>query len=195
MNATPELRRLRYATSNFFALQGLRQVSAGMMLLFAIPILSLNAPWNASLFLLLLLLLGICWWRIGVYYERRFGHVKIQTRLWTWPDGGSILKRALFWGSVVALYVLTIKVFQIYLPLEWFFGFLFLAFFLVEGRRWYYLPFAVSFFMLPPFHRASPQDSLRASIWFLPFGLIITGILDHRLLVRSLPGVQTNDAA
>lgn len=195
METTQELRRLQYATSNFFALQGLRQVAAGIMMLFVIPILSLNAPWNAWLFLPLLALLGICWWRIGIYYEHRFGSVKLQTRVWTWPDGGSMLKRGLFWGGVIALYLFAAKALQVNLSPQWFFGFLFLAFFVIEGRRWYYLPFAVSFFALTAFNPVSHPLLLAASLWLMPVGLIITGILDHRLLVRSLPGVQRNGAA
>jgi hypothetical protein len=195
MNNDTELRRLRYATANFFGLQGLRQVAVGVMLVLLIPALGLADPWNKWLFLLLLVLLGICWWRLGVYYEHRFGEVHSQTHLWSWPDGGSLLRRAFFWGCVLALYLVTRMEFHISLGPSWFLGFLFVAFFVVEGRPWYYLLFAAPFFATAAFPVAIHPRLLAASLWFLPFAFILTGVLDHRMLVRSFPGVPPHDAA
>ena len=51
MNTTLRLDRLRFATSNFFNLQGLRQVALGVMLLVAIPLGGLENIWRFTLLL------------------------------------------------------------------------------------------------------------------------------------------------
>jgi hypothetical protein len=196
MSPTPDLKRLRYVTSNFFGLQGLRQAALGVMMLLMIPVLGLHDPWSIWLFGALLLLLGFCWWRIGIYYERRLGYVEVGVRPLFWGHGRSVLRQALFWSLTILLSVTSAKMIHVgvFTP-GWALGILFVGFFVLDDRPWYYLPFAVLFFVLAVLNRTPRYDLLMAVVWLLPFAFIITGILDHLLLVRSLAGARSNGAA
>ncbi len=195
MNTRIDSARLRFATSNFLSLQGLRQVALGIMLLAAIPALALESPWNLWLFVILMILLGISWWRIGIYYEHRFGHVELRQPLWPWPGGGSLLRRVLFVAAVILLSVVAAKIFNVnVLSPGWGLGILFAGWTLDE-RRWYYLPFAVTFFLLEILKFAPDPKRLMTEIWLVPFVFIITGTADHLLLVRSLSGASSNGNA
>ncbi|PYX91975.1 MAG: hypothetical protein DMG67_08340 [Acidobacteria bacterium] len=195
MNTHIDSARLRFTTSNFLGLQGLRQVALGIMLLAAIPALALKSPWNLWLFVVLMVLLGISWWRIGIYYERRFGHVEIRKPLWAWPGGGSLLERSLFGAAVILLSVVAVKIFKVnILSPGWGLGVMF-AGWTLEKRRWYYQPFAAVFFLLEIVKFAPDEKRLMIEVWLVPFAFIITGIADHLLLIRSLPGASSNDNA
>src|SRR5215831_10780770 len=140
MNETIDHRRLRFVTSNLVALQGLRQVALGAMLLLVIFALRLDEPWNISLFTLLLALLGIAWRRIGKYYESRFGHVENRApsyfswirKLQTW--------RSLVWVALLLMSLAATLIFNInILTPGWLMGLLFAGYFALGYRRWYYL--------------------------------------------------------
>lgn len=192
MSTTLDLDRIRFATANFLSLQGLRQVALGVMLVVAIPVGGLDNIW---VFTLLMVLLGIAWWRIGVYYEHRFGRVAARKPLWAWPGGESLLKRILFTIAVLLLSVVAMKFLGVtILSPGWMLGILFTGWTL-EPRRWYYLPFGISFFVLEILNRSHQPHLMLIEIWLMPFAFIITGIADHLLMVRSLPGVSSNGAA
>jgi hypothetical protein len=190
MNETIDPRRLRFVTANFVALQGLRQVALGAVLVLVIFALRLDDPWNVVLFALLMALLGIAWWQIGKYYEHRFGHVenRVRLRLKGWR---TLVWIALLIASLVAMLRLN---FNILTP-GWFLGLLFAGFFAMGNRRWYYLLCALPFFALELFNQPPQALFFTIEIWILPFAFIITGILDHWSLVRLLPGVRANGNA
>jgi hypothetical protein len=192
MNTALDPARLRFATSNFLGLQGLRQVALGVMLLTAIPALALENPWNLWLFVVLIISLGFSWWRIGVYYERRLGRVEVRRPLWAWPGGASLLKRCLFMAAVILLSVVAAKIFNVsVLSPGWLLGILF-AGWTLEKWRWYYQPFAAAFFLLEVLKFIPDQKRLLIEAWLVPFVFIITGIADHWLLMRSFPGAPSN---
>lgn len=196
MNETIDHRRLRFVTSNLVALQGLRQVALGAMLLLVIFALRLHEPWNISLFALLLALLGIAWRLIGKYYERRFGHVENRApsyfswirNLQTW--------RSLVWVALLSMCLAATLVFNVnILTPGWFLGLLFAGYFALGYRRWYYLLCALPFFTLELLNRPPQAGVLTIEIWILPLAFILTGILDHLFLGRLLPGAQANGNA
>jgi hypothetical protein len=190
MNETIDYRQLRFVTSNFPALQGLRQVALGIVLVLVILALRLGDPWNVVLFALLIALLGIAWWQIGKYYERRFGHVEYRARFRR-PGWRSLVWIALLILSLVAMLKLNLNI----LSPGWFMGLLFAGFFAMGNRRWYYLLCALAFFALELFNQPPQALFLTIEIWILPFAFIITGVLDHLSLVQMLPGVRANGNA
>jgi hypothetical protein len=193
MNITRVSRQLRSVASSSLSLRGLHQVAVGVMMLFMIPALGLDSPWNIWLLLVLFVLLGVSCWRIRFYYERRFGYVEPRTRPWYWGCGQHPTRQMLFWIAVILLTVAAAKVFRvsIFTP-GWLLGIVFGGFFALEKKPWYYLLFAVTFFVLAVLNRTPHHNLLLIEIWLLPFALIFTGILDHLLLVRLLSGVQPN---
>ena len=192
MKTTDDLARIRFTTANFPSLQGLRQVALGAMLLIAIPIGGLENIW---LFTLLIVLLGVVWWRIGAYYDHRFGRVAVPKLLWAWPGSDSLLKRTAFIAIVIVISAVAMKIFHLFiLTPGWFLG-IFFAGWTLEARRWYYLPFSAAFFALEILNRSHGVPLQLIEIWLTPFAFIITGIADHLLLVRSLPGVPANGNA
>lgn len=188
--------RLRYAASRFRTLQGLYQVTVGVMMLFMIPALNLNNAWTIWLILLLFILLGIASWRIRIYHERRFGHVEGRTRPGFWASGQPLIRRWLFWFPAILVCVISVKVFNLSISIivGSSLGLLFVGLFVTENRPWYYLLFALPFFVLAVLGRP-PHCGLLIEVWLMPVAFIVTGILDHLLLVRSLPGVRSNGAA
>jgi hypothetical protein len=189
-------KRLRYVTSNFRDLQGLHQVALGVMILFWIPV-KLHKTWNIWIFgLLLLVLLELCKWRIGIYYENKFGYVDVVPRSPFWKQRLGMVK-ALFWPLAILLYVavaLSMNLRLCGLPLLM--GVFSLGYFVEDDKRWYYLPFAALFFVLSALNGDFSWEHLTPVAWLLvwltPFAIIVTGILDHRLLVRSLAAAGSN---
>jgi hypothetical protein len=163
------------------------------MLLFAIPAWEMGPPRSTYLFLALILLLGIFWLLIGRHYERRFGHVQAWTLPWYWGYGQSPVRQGLFWiatilVSLAAARMLDMSVFTS----GWLLGCIFAGFFVLEDRPWYYLPFALLFLVLAVLNRTPHHSLLLLEVWLLPFAFIITGLLDHWVLVRALPGAPAN---
>src|SRR5215471_12235880 len=102
MNET-DYDRLRFVTSNFPALQGLRQVALGIVLALMILALRLDEPWNLVLFALLMALLGAAWWRIGKYYEHRFGRVENRIPSYFSRFGAVLGWRSLVWVALLLM--------------------------------------------------------------------------------------------
>lgn len=176
---------------SFIALQGLHQVSLGMMGLLALAALELNSAWSIWLFPALVVLVGIASWRIRIYYEQRFGYVELRTRPGFWGSGQPFLRRVLFWVPAILLAWALARMADISL-LGCVLGLLFVGSFVTENRPWYYPLFSLPFFVLAgldrPFHHAVLL--LQTQVWLLPVALIITGVLDHVRLLRSFPGVR-----
>jgi hypothetical protein len=196
MNAATVPGRLRSLASDFLALQGLHQVALGIMLLLVLAVLELNGAWDIWLFPALVVLTGIATWRVGVYYERRFGRVELRTRPGFWGAGQPFLKRLLFWVPAMLLSVALEKMANISLP-GLFLGLLFVGSFVTENRPWYYLLYSLPFFVIDGVGSLfrDPTPLLWLQVWLLPVALIVTGVLDHLRLVRSFPGVRSNGAA
>lgn len=196
MNETTDYGRLRFATSNFLALQGLRQVALGIVLVFVIFALRLDEPWNLWVFASLLALLGIAWWRIGIYYEHRFGHVENRAPSYFSGVTNLLSWRGLVWIVLILMSCASVWIFKAHiLSPGWFLGMLFVGFFALGNRRWYYLLCALPFFVLELLNRPPRAGFLVIELWLLPLAFIITGTLDHLLLVRLLPGVRENGDA
>jgi hypothetical protein len=196
MNETVDYKQLRFVASNFLELQGLRQVALGIVLVLMILALRLEEPWSLVLFALLMALLGIAWWRIGKYYEHRFGRVENRaasyfSRIRNLQGWRSLVWIALVMMSLWATLSLNLNI----LTPGWFLGLLFAGYFALGNRRWYYLLCALPFFALDLLNRPPQAGILTIEIWILPFAFILTGILDHLLLARLLPGVRANSNA
>jgi len=192
----------RSLASDFLSLQGLRQVTVGILLLLVLALLKLNRSWDVWLFPAMVVVAGIASWRIGVYYERRFGYVEVRSRPGFWGAGQIFLKRGLFCILMILLIMAWVKMFNLSLTssvglVGCVLGLLFVGFFVTENRPWYYLLFSVPFFVIAGVARFlfGPGRLLWAQLWLLPVALIVTGVLDHFRLVRSLPGARSDGAA
>ena len=181
--------RLRYISSHYLQLQGLRLVAVGIMLLFLLAALRLQNPWNAGLFALLLALLGLSWRKIGAYYERRVGFV--EQRPLSVRRGVNLRFLAIL--LLVLLVAFAFRV-RIAVP-EWILGLTFAGLWALEERRWYYLLFAAAFVAVAVIYRTPHPRLWSVELWLMPLGLIVGGMLDHRYLLRSLPGVRSNGRA
>jgi hypothetical protein len=192
----------RSLASDFLSLQGLRQVAFGILLLLVFALLKLNRSWDVWLFPALVIAMGIASWRMGVCYERRFGYVEVRSRSGLWGAGHIFLKRGLFWIPVILLTVAWVKMENLSLVgivrlFGCLLGLLFVGFFVTENRPWYYLLFSLPFFVIAGAGRflSGPSSLLWAQLWLFPVALVITGVLDHLRLVRSLPGARSDGAA
>ena|ERR1035437_5296759 len=167
--------RLRFVASHFESLQGLRGVPFGVYLLLAWVIKFLGWPTGCEV-LTLALCTAASWWA-KAYYERRLGHVETL---------GQSRRLMLFIG-LTALCV--------YLDLTFhrnFFGWLLGAWFWIgfwgsSGRRWYYLLPGTLLVVLAAMLR---QPYTGEYNWLFGASIVFVGILDHILLVRSLPGLH-----
>jgi len=194
--------RLRTVASDFLSLQGLHQVALGILLLLVFAALKLNRFWDVWLFPALVVAMGIASWRIRVYYERQFGYVQVRSRPGFWGAGHIFLKRGLFCILVILLIVAWVKMFNLSLTSSvglagCILGLLFVGFFVTENRPWYYLLFSLPFFGIAGAARFlhEPSRLLWPQLWLFPVALIVTGVLDHLRLVRSLPGARSDGAA
>jgi hypothetical protein len=78
----PDPRRLRYIASHFSQLRGFRQVACGVFLLLVFGAMELDNNWTFGLLALLFIALGLSFWRLGKYYEQRFGRVEARIAGW-----------------------------------------------------------------------------------------------------------------
>jgi hypothetical protein len=188
--------RHRFLASDFLTLQGLSQVAVGLILLLVHAASELNNAWDIWLFPAAVVLIGIASWRVGVYYERRFGHVEPRTRPGFWGSGQPFLRRMLFWVPAMLVFLALPKIFNIS-PAGLLLGLVFVGLFVTENRPWYYLLFSLPFFIMAGVGNTS-RDEIRlvsVQVWLIPLALIVTGILDHLRLVQSFPGLRSNGAA
>src|SRR6185295_19024486 len=101
-----------------------------------------------------------------------------------------------FWFGTILLSVTAAKMMSVeVLTPEWGLGILFAAFFFLDDRPWYYLPLALVFLVLAVLNRTARSDLMLSVGWIAPWAFIITGMLDHRLLVSSLGGAPSNGDA
>jgi len=172
--------QLRFVARNFKFLQGLRQVPFGVgFLLLSIRI---NEPWSVWVVLIVAMLSLIGYWKIGDYYKHRFG--RAEGRPLNATD--HMLVAAVLMGLLdCARFLTKLDPYTLMMPLIAFNGP-----WSSLGRRWYYLAFVLAFLTLAFWQRNRSVDV--TSLRCLLFGLylIVTGILDHLLLVRSLPGLR-----
>src|SRR5262249_16400328 len=135
MNETFDCQQLRYAVSNFPALQGLRHVALGVILLLMILALRLDEPWNLVLFALLMALLGAAWRRIGKYYEHRFGQVENRAPSYFSRFGALLGWRSLVWVALLLMSLGAVFIFSLnILTPGWFLGLLFAGYFALGNR-------------------------------------------------------------
>ena len=169
--------RLRFVARNFTSLQGLRQAPMGMF--FLLTSFLKDKDWALSV-------LGVAGiigaWRIGAYYERRFGRAEARDPNSKYRFAAVVLLIGLAAGLATLFKMAPIS---LIMPLI-----VFTLFWSSSGKRWYYLPFVAIFLALAFWQRNRSVDV--TSLRCLLFGLylIVTGILDHLLLVRSLPGLR-----
>lgn len=202
MAAHLDARRIRYVAGNYRQLQGLRNVAlgaacaAGGLTYILVP----TAP--AAMTVALWVGLGLSW-LAGRYYERTFGQVRASDSHWV--SGLYAARIALRAAAVVLVIIAVIAGVPLYVIL----GLLGLAFavgypFYLQHQGGLALrPYwgvacviiaAWSILLLLPLpaltslHRAKSSDTLFA-VWVLLLGLAATvgGLLDHRLLLRTLP--------
>ena len=184
---TPDVERIRYVTGHFRALQGFRTVPLGLFVFF---LTQGGQAWPAVAQLGSVAVLAGLWALIDAYYRHAFGRVE---RL---PTAG---REVLFWvigglafvGAVVAEQAWqppvspTLLVLGVLLAYPW----------LLDRVRPYHALFGglVALFgllpLLPGVTREAPWWAFDGPAMGLLFGggIILTGVLDHLLLVRTLP--------
>jgi hypothetical protein len=171
-------RHLRFVASYFESLQGLRVVPFGAYLVFSRIIKILG--WPVPCEVLAFTLCSLASWRAAKYYERRFGHVETRSET----------RRLILSGGLAVLCMGARFVFQWnwadYFCAAWFL----IGFWGAFERRWYYLPPALLFFTLAGM---SGQLYRGEHNWLFGVSLLLTGTLDHLLLVHSLPDLQQSD--
>jgi hypothetical protein len=180
---TDTIHRLQSSPAKYFALQGFQQVAVGVLLLLAIFAFQLPSAARTAALAVLFALFGIAMWRIGAYYDRRFGHVELRRLPWTWIDNGSLLKRAAYWIAVVVVYEACTRFLHLHFPVQCWIGVLFLAMYVVEGRPKYYVLLALAFLLTAMFDAAARY--IRAELVAAALIFIVAGVIDHLFLVRS----------
>lgn len=220
--AAPALHRLLFVSRNFQELQGWRKVPAGVFLILQSECIS-NAvsealPWKAPGLLLSLLfglytfgkLAGLFLWgaMITRYYDRAFG--RIESR-----DGTvSPLPWLPSWPAMIIAILLPIEMLRsidvgYYLPIS-LAGLAVAAIFAARPGAWRERPYcgalALVFFSgslglhrLPELHAKVKYYGVHSTVYhqalWIAFGLglVLIGLLDHQLLVRSLPPAPAED--
>jgi hypothetical protein len=187
--SVPDSSRLRYVTSRFSQLRGFRQVACGVFLLLAFAAMEMDNNWTLGLLAVLFVALGLCFWRLGRYYEHRFGRVEATS---LWPSANlreGAVRFVLLAAFLLPWFLLPHSDYGADLGISWLAAFIFIAFFVLWGYPKHYLAFAAPYALLALLHPAHPHWLRTAEVWSVPVFLIIGGLLDHRLLVRSLPGL------
>ena len=199
------LERVRYVTENYEQLQGLKMVPVGILMLTisALTLLRVDLPGmsykkETILFGVLLIIGGmlgiavasLAAWVIGGRYERMYGKARqlpSSRRMVVLVVLGWIA----FWIAPMTDVVLQTPVYPIYLVI----GIAGIIFWWPEKRfRVHYLVAAVTFLIVGflPLTGMLPGNYTEA-LWllFLHFGVsvVVIGLLDHLLLVRTLKAV------
>ena len=183
----PDSRRLRYVVSHFSQLRGFRQVSCGVFLLLVFGAMEMDNKWTVGLLAILFVGLGLSFWRLGKYYEHRFGRVEAPVPAWASFGLRAVLVRFAF--VTAFLLVLTLLPHGPYSVVPWVGALVFLGLFGLWGYPPHYLVLAAPYVLFAVLHPAHPRWLVTAEVWSIPLLLILGGLLDHRLLVRSLPGL------
>ena len=189
-HSVPDPRRLRYVASHFSQLRGFRQVACGVFLLLVFGAMEMDNNWTAGLLAILFVGLGLAFWRLGKYYERRFGRVETLRPTLTSFNLRAVLLRFAF----VAAFLLVVTFLRhsphsVNFFVSWVGAFIFLGFFGLWGYPAHYLVLSAPYVLIAVLQPAHPNWLGTAEVWSIPALLIIAGLLDHRLLVRSLPGL------
>ena len=184
-----DLRRIRFATTHFQELQGLRIVPFGVT---GVLNIWLQRPpyWDLGIAGGLFLLSFLIAWAVGPYYRRRLGHVRARPmpagRKLTWV-GLFALFYLLQWQEVERGWPVSIQ------GLMW--ATMAAALFLPAPRlRWYWGVAAAAFSVisiLPAFGISTTHElwGQFSRIGNTIFGVALTvcGIMDHRLLLALFP--------
>jgi hypothetical protein len=199
--ATADLARIRYVTTHYGGLQGLRLVPLGVVLLLATP---LYAGWHFAqsgpllALWLLPLVVGVgLQWLVGAYYTRTFGRVHPihrTTRGWR--------ASPLYWLVLLAALVLAdhIRSPRLMLVVFCLLGMASAGLLLHRGGslrlrvHWVVLTTLVAAVNVPlvillPLLRSDPwTDYTLFALWVASASLclIVGGLLDHRVLLRAL---------
>ncbi len=188
-----QLARIRYVTANFDMLQGLRSLPLGILFLLYtggiagwIPLFD---PRNGSMLdaVVIALGFGLYWW-IGEYYKRRFGQVERDgSRSWKCVLSVVTMLIAIYIDGTGLLPVSTLSLCM---------GAWFLWLYVDWKARIHYLVigFAIAVMGLLPLISSAGMDPRRlqesgGALFYaaLGLGVIIGGLLDHRLLAKTLP--------
>ena len=134
--------------------------------------------WPTGCSVALMLLTAFATWWAQAYYDQRFGHIKsgrgydllwlVGLLLVLWAGAALTRNPQTAMDCVLAVYFL-------------------INFGLSFGRRWHHLVLGALFTVVA----AMPPLSGTRHIWLFGGSLILTGLLDHILLMRSLPGLRT----
>lgn len=191
-----ELNRLRFVAANFKQIQGLRMVAFGVFFLLVFFPWRRQGDLTVSGILLLPAIAGLIFAlrRIGNWYERRFGHIEHRS---------SVTSPLVLWGLVlillpVLLHPGSLKSISAYMydfNVEWWFGCVFASAAAASRARWYYLPFGLASMALGVWKSSGGDIQINQGIdglWAVLAGVafIATGLADHLLLLRVLPGVR-----
>ena len=197
MENTNNLEQIHRATKYYNHLQGLRQVPFGILFLLMAVWKAGEWPWfdkwqPISSFILLGLTVLLSW-GIGVYYERTFGKVKQTTE----SKRNEAIIAVLFLGG---LYLLGIAEIMWHWPVSaagLFMAFILVLYYFLTGSfRLHYLVFAglMALVSLLPLSGILPAEQVYVfgvngivGITIMGVLWLVSGLIDHWLLVRSLP--------
>ena len=178
---TVDVGRLKFVASNLGVLWGLRQTAVGAFLLLAVAIFRFGPEWSYWLTPLLIIPAVFSVRRINAYYGSTFGKIEVGTCSPT----RSILY--ILFGPVLAIVLMMIP------PREGpirSMGCTLIAYFFRTGKRWYYAVFGAMILGLSFWPGLDPWVAMKTYFWLLPLIAIVTGLLDHFLIVNSLPGLK-----
>ena len=201
-----DLERVRYVTENYEDLQGLTRVPAGLMVLFVyvfvvVTNFEITTKLVADVVLTLALLVGVLlivgFFGIRRYYRNRYGRVRVVPRVFRRRRayGGLVTLVAMLVTSYLALWVYEIQNFELY-------PFLFIGLGAMEvADRWPELRFRPHYFVLGSLmvlfglillvlmfqgNQYSETLFLHLLMSIFVLQLVVGGILDHLLLVRTM---------
>jgi hypothetical protein len=190
-----DLKRIRFVTTNYAYIQGLKWVPYGVWILLLVAVLQIR--WRSPLMTLALILLTavvvVATLLIQRYYNRAFGQTRpaLTYRLWEWGLGGvgGALAVVAIWLDLtrplpVNLIGLTCAAAIVcdYVRLNWY------------AKGWYRGYALVMAFLLTvasglPLLGMPMRPTLLVVLMVMGVTLVVLGILDHRLLMGAMKPV------
>ena len=186
------LERIRLVTENFHYLKGLLSLPLGFIILFSAGgqagwwSLFIPGKWGYVEGATLLVLIGLYWW-ISRYYHRTFGRVEYTSS----PSWKVVIWLFVVFAAVLVDGTSNVPVNMLGLA----FAGIYFAIYTAWKERIYYLVFSVVLAivsLLPLLPGIARTDALwgvtsAAFAFTLGAGILVIGVLDHLLLVRTLP--------